>query len=428
MTTDITGADSEHLLDEGWSTPLEAGVRGTIRGFIETLLEEELEAALGRGRYARLRTAADAQEATARGLGNEEPAAATVPSTGHRHGRRERQVMGSFGTIAVAVPRARLDTADGRTTEWVNKTLPAYRRRTREVDALIAGAYLAGTNTRRVGRALAAVFRGAISKSTVSRVWRRIKADWESWNRRDLAPEDIVRLILDGTVVKVRLDRKATSISLLVVLGVRRDGQKVLLAVRNMGGESEAAWRGVLDDLTKRGLKRPELAIVDGAPGLEKALLALWPDLPVQRCTVHKLRNLIAHAPKRLADEIAADYADMIYADNPQTVDKRRKAFLRKWRDKCEAVATSLEEAGDKLFTFTRLPVEQWKSARTTNAIERLHLEFKRRIKTQTVLPSAETAAMLFWALLASGQIVLRKVDGWATIAQPLAEPIDLAA
>jgi putative transposase len=428
MTRDITGSDSEHLLEEGWSTPLEAGVRGTIRGFIEALLEEELEAALGRARYARLRNAADAQEETARGLGNGEPAAGSVASTGHRNGRRERQVMGSFGAIEVAVPRARLDTADGRTIEWVNKTLPAYRRRTREVDALIAGAYLAGTNTRRVGRALTAVFRGAISKSTVSRVWRKIKADWESWNRRDLKPEDIVRLILDGTVVKVRLDRKATAISLLVALGVRRDGQKVLLAVKSMGGESEAAWRSLLDDLTRRGLKRPELAIVDGAPGLEKALLALWPDLPVQRCTVHKLRNLIAHAPKRLADEVAADFADMIYADNPQAVEKRRKAFLRKWRDKCEAVATSLKEAGDKLFTFTRLPVEQWKSARTTNAIERLHLEFKRRIKTQTVLPSAETAAMLFWALLASGQIVLRKVDGWTSIAQPLAEPIDLAA
>jgi transposase-like protein len=351
-----------------------------------------------------------------------------VPWTGHRHGRRERQVLGSFGAVTVALPRARLATADGRTTEWVNKTLPAYRRRTREVDALIAGAYLAGTNTRRVGRALTAIFRGAISRSTVSRVWRQIKADWESWNKRELDQEDIVRLILDGTVVKVRLDKKATSILLLVALGVRRDGQKVLLAVRSMGGESEAAWRGLLDDLTRRGLKAPELAIVDGAPGLEKALTSLWPALPLQRCTVHKLRNLIAHAPKRLAEEIKADYADMIYADNPQAVEKRRKAFIRKWRDKCEAVATSLEEAGDNLFTFTRLPVEQWKSARTTNAIERLHLEFKRRIKTQTVLPSAETAAMLFWALLASGQIVLRKVDGWTSIARPLAEPIDLAA
>lgn len=373
MTRDITGADSEHLLDEGCSTRLEASVRGTIRGFIEALLEEELETALGRVRYARLKIAAGERAARAAGLGNEESAASAVPSTGHRNGRRERQVLGSFGAVTVAVPRARLATADGRTTEWVNKTLPAYRRRTREVDALIAGAYLAGTNTRRVGRALTAIFRGAISKSTVSRVWRQIKADWESWNRRDLKSEDIVRLILDGTVVKVRLDKKATSISLLIALGVRRDGQKVLLAVKNMGGESEAAWRGILDDLTKRGLAAPELAIVDGAPGLEKALVSLWPNLPVQRCTVHKLRNLIAHAPKRLAEEIAADYSDMIYADSPQDIEKRHKAFIRKWREKCEAVATSLEEAGDKLFTFTRLPVEQWKSARTTNAIERLH-------------------------------------------------------
>jgi transposase-like protein len=127
MTRDITGADSEHLLDEGWSTPLEAGVRGTIRGFIEALLEEELEAALGRARYARHRTAAEADAAAAAGLGNGEPAAGSAPSTGHRHGRRERQVMGSFGAVTVAVPRARLDTADGRTTEWVNKTLSGRR-------------------------------------------------------------------------------------------------------------------------------------------------------------------------------------------------------------------------------------------------------------------------------------------------------------
>ena len=95
---------------------------------------------------------------------------------------------------------------------------------------------------------------------------------------------------------------------------------------------------------------------------------------------------------------------------------------------KCRAVADSLEEAGDRLFTFTRLPPSQWKSARTTNAIERLHEEFKRRIKTQTVLPSAETAAMLLWALLASGQLTMRKVDGWRTLANPLDQPIDLAA
>ena len=119
----------------------------------------------------------------------------------------------------------------------------------------------------------------------------------------------------------------------------------------------------------------------------------------------------------------------MMYAATAQEVQAKRRAFLRKWRLRCPAVANSLEEAGDRLFTFLRLPPSQWRSARTTNAIERLNEEFKRRIKTQTVLPSAETAAMLFWALLASGQISMRKVDGWQTLGQPPAKNmIDLAA
>jgi transposase-like protein len=276
---------------------------------------------------------------------------------------------------------------------------------------------------------LAALFGGAVGKDTVSRTWHKVQCDWEAWQKRDLAGDDVVRLILDGTVVRVRLDRKATSLSVLVALGVRRDGQKVLLALRNMGGESEAAWRVLLDDLVARGLAVPELIIVDGASGLEKAIAALWNDVPLQRCTVHKHRNLLAHAPKKLYDEISADYADMIYARNVTEVDAKRSAFLRKWRLRCRPVAASLEEAGDQLFTFLRFPSDQWKSIRTTNAIERLHEEFKRRIKTQCMLPCADTACMLFWALLASGQITLRKVDGWKTLhVAPGEQILDLVA
>lgn len=148
-----------------------------------------------------------------------------------------------------------------------SKALRTYQRRTLTADALIAGAYLAGTSTRRVRRALSALFRGAVSKDIVSRVWRKIKSDWDAWNARSLADEPMVRLILDGTVVRVRLDRKTTSISLLVVIGVRADDQKVLLAVKHMGGESTEAWRSVLDDLIARGLRQPAFLIVDGAPG-----------------------------------------------------------------------------------------------------------------------------------------------------------------
>src|SRR5207253_5558092 len=284
-----------------------------------------------------------------------------VGVTGHRHGHRSRSLMGTFGRTEIAVPRARLDGPDGQTTEWKSKALRAYQRRTLAADALIASTYLAGTNTRRVRRALAALFGGAVGKDTVSRVWRKVKSDWDAWNARSLAQEPIVRLILDGTVVRVRLDRKATSISLLVVLGVRADGQKVLLAIKSMGGESIEAWRAVLDDLIKRGLRRPELLIVDGGSGLESAIAAVWDGVPVQRCTVHKHRNLLAHAPDRLHEEITADYTDMIYAATPAEIDKRRQAFIRKWRLKHRAVADSLEEASDRLFAFARLPPSQWR-------------------------------------------------------------------
>jgi transposase-like protein len=411
---------------EAWFDPIEAGIRERVRGFIEALIEQELAAALGRGRYERDVGAAP---------------------KGYRNGTRERRLTGSFGPVAISLPRARMATEGGGTREWHSAALPRYARMTRQVEALIAGAYLSGTNTRRVKRALGALFRGAVGKDVVSRTWRKVRTDWDAWNRRDLAGDDVVRLILDGTVVRVRLDRKATSVSLLVVLGVRRDGQKLLLAVRNMGeagsrfqrrsrwnsqrgGESEAAWRDVLDDLVARGLRTPQFLITDGAAGLERALAALWPEVPAQRCTVHKHRNLLAHAPEALHEEVTADYTDMIYAETAKEVEQRRRAFLRKWRLRCPAVATSLEEAGDRLFAFLRLPPSQWKSARTTNAVERLHEEFKRRIKTQTVLPSAETAAMLFWALLASGQITMRKVDGWQSLAEPpaAAVPVDLAA
>jgi putative transposase len=402
---------------DNWFDPIEAGLRDRTRDFLQAMFEAELDELLARSRYAR-RTKPSSGDSQA-----------TPAVTGHRHGHRSRSLLGTFGKVEIDVPRARLDTPDGKTTEWTSRALRAYQRRTLAADALIASCYLAGTNTRRVRRALGTIFAGAVSKDTVSRVWRKVKSDWDAWNARSLADEPIVRLILDGTVVRVRLDRKATSISLLVVIGVRADGQKVLLTVKAMGGESTEAWRTVLDDLIRRDLRRPAFLIVDGAPGLENAIAAVWHGVPVQRCTVHKHRNLLAHAPERLHDEISADYNDMIYAATREEVEARRKAFIRKWRLKHRAVADSLQEAGDRLFTFTRLPPSQWRSVRTTNAIERLHEEFKRRIKTQTVLPSADTAAMLFWALLASGQINMRKVDGWQTLAtKPIEQPIDLAA
>ena len=154
----VQGSEAEtavHLLDD-WFDPIEAGLRGRVRELIQTMIESELETVLSRPRYAR-RPTADREDDGAGGV------------TGHRHGHRSRSLLGTFGRVEIAVPRARLDTPEGKTAEWRSTALRAYQRRTRQADALIAGAYLAGTNTRRVRRALAAVFGGAVGKSLPSR-------------------------------------------------------------------------------------------------------------------------------------------------------------------------------------------------------------------------------------------------------------------
>src|SRR6056297_551015 len=184
------------LLGEAGSDPIEDRLRATVRATIEALFDEELDAYLGRIRYGR-------------GDGARK---------GYCHGRRERELVGTFGAETVSVPRARIEGEDGRTTEWRSRALPRYQRLTKRAEALIAAVYLAGTNTRRVKRALFGLFRGAVGKDVVSRAWRKVKVDRDAWCARSLAEEDIVRLILDGTVIRTRLDRKATNISVLAAI------------------------------------------------------------------------------------------------------------------------------------------------------------------------------------------------------------------
>ena len=268
-TTDSAQPATETAVDlfDHWFDPIETGVRDRVREFIEELIRGELDAVLARPRYGR----------RAKGV---EAAAASAGVVGHRHGSRTRSLTGTFGKTEIAVPRARLETADGKTAEWKSQSLRAYQRRTLAADALIAASYLAGTNTRRVRRALAAVFAGAVSKDIVSRVWRKVKSDWDTWNARSLAAEPIVRLILDGTVVRVRLDRKATAISLLVIIGVREDGQKVLLAVKNMGGETTEPGARCSTISSSADCGDQHSSSLMARPGLENALAAVSEGVP----------------------------------------------------------------------------------------------------------------------------------------------------
>ena len=371
---------------------IESRIRVRIRETIEAIVEEELEAVLGAEKSARVGTMRQ----------------------GYRHGSRDRTLTTSLGPSTFAMPRARLVAEDGTTREWRSTTIARFQRRTARVDEALLGVYLAGTNTRRLKGALAPLLRGGpLSKDAVSRLVGRLRDDFETWRSRDLADEDIRYVFLDGWFPKVRIGGRRERVPVLVTLGVRGDGQRVVLDLRLAGEESAASWGEVIASLVARHLRRPVLAIVDGNPGLLAALQTHWPGLAVQRCTAHKLRNLQAKAPARLREELTEEYRRMIYADTAAAVEQARTRFTKKWQLRCPAVVESLKEAGDDLFTFLRFPAAQWKALRTTNALERINEEFRRRTKTQSSLPGQDAVLLLLFGLLRSGQVKLRALVGY---------------
>ena len=371
---------------------LEELMRERIRGTIEIIVEQELEEALG--------------AASSERVGAER--------AGYRHGHRARTLSTSLGASSIAMPRARIEGPDGQRREWRSQIIPRYQRRTERVDEAILGVYLSGTNTRRLRGALSPLLRGApLSKDAVSRLVGRLKEDFAAWAKRDLGELKVRYLFLDGWYPRVRIGKKRVRVPVLVTLGVCADGQRVILDLRLAGVESEGAWLDAVQSLVGRNLGAPLLAVVDGNPGLAAALKAQWPQLALQRCTNHKLWNLLAKAPAHLREELAEDYRRMVYGDSREAVEQARRGFVRKWKLRCQAVHHSFEEAGDDLFTFTAFPVSQWKALRTTNALERINEEFRRRTKTQASLPNEEAVLLLLFGLLRSGQIKLRRLVGW---------------
>src|SRR5215510_13065408 len=372
---------------------IEQYMREQIREKLGKVVEEEVMLALGAGRYERVEE-----------------------RRGYLHGNRPRTLTTSLGPTTLEMPRARLKTADGSTREWSSRIVPRYQRRTQRIDEAILGVYLSGSNTRRIRGALAPLLKGGpLSKDAVSRLVARLKDDFNAWRDRDLSAEDIRYIFLDGWYPKVRIGKKRDRVPVLVILGVRGDGSRTVLDMCIAGEESCASWGELIDSLVRRHMKAPRLGIIDGNAGVEAALLKQWPQIEIQRCTAHKLRNLKSKAPARMQEELAEDYRRMIYADNRQAVEQQRQRFVKKWKLLCPAVIDSFNEAGDQLFTFTKFPRSQWRSIRTTNALERINEESRRRTKTQSSLPNADAVLLLLFGLLKSGQInFCYKIDAMA--------------
>lgn len=364
-------------------------LRGKVREAIEVTLREELAGVLGSDRYER-----------------------TDVRRGYRNGFQERTVTTAVGPRSLRIPRARVVDGEGTTREFRSALLPRYARRTREIDAAILGVYLAGANARRIRKALEPLLGSEnLSKSAVSRVVGRLKDLFAAWDTRDLASECYAFLFLDAFYLKVRMARRVVSVPVLAVLGVDADGQKVLVALRLATSEAAASWSAVLLDLQKRGLMAPLLIIVDGHAGLHKALEA-WPGVRVQRCTQHKLANLEEHCPTHARPEMRRDYKRIVTASDGLAARQAAEAFTAKWSKLCPAVARSYAEAGPELLTFYEFPKALWRSLRTTNPLENLNREFRRRTKTQASFSQEAAAVTLLYGLVAFGQIRMNRIDG----------------
>ena len=376
-----------------------------VRCAIETAVAEELARALGAAPYER-----------------------SGDRRGYRNGQKARTLTGPTGPLALTLPRGTVFTAAGP-KEWTSRLVPRYQRRLREVNEAVIGTYLAGANTRRLRGALAPLLKAApLSKSAVSRIVATLRGALDTWMTRPLGDLDVVYLYLDALHLRVRTGGKVVSVPVLAAVGVRADGGKQLLALELCSSESAEAWTGFVEALAGRGLPAPVLCILDGNAGLRRAVGQVWPAAVVQRCCVHKLRNLERKAPKHALAEIRDDFHRIVYAAGVEPARAARLAFERKWRTRCPGVVRSLQEGSDELLTFFQFPKAQWKTLRTTNVIERLNGEFRRRIKTQGAQPTEDAAVILLFSLVASGQIILRRIDGWQCIAAVLTQRTRVAA
>jgi putative transposase len=374
---------------------LAEALREKVREMIMTLAEAELTEVLAAGSYER-----------------------SESRRGYRNGKRNRSISTGLGATVIELPRARIKDGEGA-KEWQSGLIGRYQRRGASVDQALLGCYLSGANGRRIRGALSPLLRGSpLSKSAISRLVGRLEALFSQWRSRSMATEAVVFLYLDAIALRVRIAKKVISVPVLVGLGVKADGHKVILDLELFQSESSSCWEGFVEGMVSRGLKAPLLVIMDGNKGLRGAVEKSWPGTAVQRCTVHKLRNLERYAPRHALEEVKGDYHRIVYAESVEQAKKAYREFVSKWKKLAPKVVVSLEEAGEELLTFYRFANSQWKSLRTTNAIERLNGEFRRRVKTQSSLPDAHTAERLLFGLLISGQIQMRRIDGWQDLKQ----------
>ncbi len=377
------GADESTLC---WER-LEAWAREKIQAFLQTLLEEEVTAFLGRRRSER-RQAVDAR-------------------AGHRNGyAKPRRLSLTAGTITVRRPRLR-----GLEERFESRLLPLFKRRTREVGEILPELYLHGLAQGDFELALRGLLgAGApLSRSSLQRLKGKWEAEYEAWRTRDLSDRDLVYLWADGLYVKAGLEKDKAA--LLVVLGAMRDGSKEVLAVESGVRESTEAWRAVLRSLKTRGLPSPRLTIADGHLGIWGALAEIYPESAEQRCWNHKLLNVLDQLPRRVQAEARALLSQLPYAETASACEHLKRQFATRYGRAYPKAVEVLNRDWDRMVTFYRFPREHWKHLRTTNVVESPFAAVRLRTDAAKRYKRVANATALIWKVLLVAQSRFRRLD-----------------
>jgi len=300
----------------------------------------------------------------------------------HRNGSYPRNfTMKGIGEVQVEVPR-------DRKGEFKTRVIPRSKRYEDELRQDLSVMFLTGVSTRTLSMISTRLIGCKISPTEVSNANKELIDAVEKWRSRDLSAEKIKYLFLDGVNFDMRIDGSIEKVPVLVAIGVTETGQKLVLGFQAGDKESAPTWREFFKDLKKRGLDGSKmiLGVMDGLPGLEKVFKEEFPKAKVQRCQVHVARNVLAKVPKKLKKAVADDMRSIFYASSKSKAMEFFDIFKDRWQPDLPSAVKCLENSLQACLTFFICPEEEWISLRTTNIIERLNKEFKRRTKPMEIL------------------------------------------
>lgn len=327
-----------------------------------------------------------------------------------RNGRAEpRKIQIGAQVVPVQAPRVH-DRREGE--QFQSAILPPYCRRSQRLEEVIPVLYLRGLSTGDFGPALEELFGEAargFSPTNIVRFKEQWEVEYRTWQARELSDADYVYVFADGVNFNIRLEEDR--LTCLVVVGVRRDGTKELIALDDGYRESEEAWKEVLRKLKRRGLRAPALAVGDGALGFWAALAEIYPETKQQRCWVHKLRNILDKLPKRLQEQAKELLRNVMYAADAASAKTARKDFEQAFSSNYEKAVARLTDDWDELFTFMDFPAEHWQHLRSSNVIESIFAPVKARTKKTKGAGSRKAGLAMAYKLIETAQKRWRKVN-----------------